>query len=583
MTNQIESMVSTSIEDEPSIDLRQYLALFRQWWWLMVLATLLAAVAAYAYSSRLTPIYQASTTLLINQAASSTTTDYSSIITSERLASTYSKMMTKRPVMEEVANRLGANVSAGSLAGMITVTPLRDTQLIVIVVESEDAVLAADVANTVVAVFSDQIVDTQTARFAASKENLQNQIGETEAQMRGIVSALAATKDKTEIERLETRLNQYERIYANLVLSYEQIRLTEAQTVSNVVPVEAAVASPYPIRPRVMQNTLLAAVVGLMLSMGGIFAYDALDDTLKNPEAITRQLKLPILGSISAYSAPADGQLITRAQPRSPISESFRALRTNVQYASVDTPLRTLLITSPAPGDGKSTIASNLAAVISQSNKRVTIVDADLHRPRIHRIFETDQRPGLSMLFIRPNERLNGSLQASSLKRLSVVASGEIPPNPSELLGSNRMRQILNDVVKESDFVLVDTPPVLSVTDAVVLAPLVDGVLLVVRPGETKMRALKYAVEQLNYVGAKIVGVVLNQVSKKNLRSGQYDMGYSYKQYQYYQTGSESNGKTNGSHAKSNGSSENLNGKAPQKKTAARKVAILVPREPFPD
>lgn len=540
MMNQTENVPSLVLDEEVSIDMRQYLALFLHWWWLILLSILIAAAAGYIISKQMTPIYEANTTLLINEAPSGQTADYSSLLTSERLASTYAQIITKRPVFEKVITRLGIALTPEDLFKMVTATPVRDTQLIVINVESADPGLSAAVANALYLVFAEQLQDSQSTRYSASKDSLKAQMTEAENQIAALNQTLSTATDSAEIARIETRLNQYHQIYANLVVSYEQVRTTEAQTLSNVVQVEQAVVPHEPIRPKTMQNTILSAFLGLVLAVGGILAADALDDTVKSPDEINRQLHLPIMGTISRYDEPEDSQLITRAQPRSPVAESFRALRTNVQYASVDHPLRTLIVTSPAPADGKTTVVANLATVTAQGGRRVTVVDADLHRPRIHHLFKVDPRPGLSALFIKPTVRLNGSLQPTGSDRLHVIAAGELPPNPSELLGTNRMREILDTINEQSDMIFLDTPPVLSVTDAVVLAPIVDGVLIVVRPGVTKMAALKAAVEQLRYVGANVVGIVLNSVDNKSSRYGYYYKSYSYKQYKYYRTNGKS-------------------------------------------
>jgi capsular exopolysaccharide synthesis family protein len=547
-------------EEEPTIDLRQYLALLGHWWWLIILSALLGAAVGYIISMQIAPIYQASTTLLINEAPSDKTADYTNILTSERLASTYAQMLTKRPVFEKAIARLDITITPEQMSTMVTVIPVRDTQLIDIDVESADPALAASVANALYLVFSEQLQDTQSSRYVASKNSLQSQVTDSENEIASIRKSLQSTTDPSEISRLETRLNQYQQILANLTVSYEQVRMAEAQTLSNVVQVEQAIPPTIPIRPKPLQNTIFAAVIGLMLALGSIFAADALDDTVKSPDEINRVLKLPIMGTIARYEEPSDGNLITRAQPRSPIAESFRALRTNVQYASVDRPLRTLIVTSPAPGDGKTTVTANLATVLAQGGRHVTVVDADLHRPRVHHVFNAESRPGLSSLFIKPSIRLNGSFQSTVTKRLHVIAAGELPPNPSELLGSNKMHDILDAILEQSDLVMFDTPPVLSVTDAVVLAPMVDGVLVVCRPGVTKMNALKYAIEQLRYVGANVVGVILNGIDNKSSRYGYYYKSYNYKQYKYYRT----------------------NGKAP-KKTASHhsSIATTTPTDPM--
>ncbi len=520
-------------EEEKSIDLRRYLALFLQWWWIILLATLLMAAVGFVISSQMTPVYEASTTIFIREGGADTSNELTNITISERLARSYAQMLTKRPVFEKVIARLGIALTADELSEMVTASTVRDTQLIIITVEASDPNLAATIANAFVLVFSEQIQDTQSLRYGSSLDGLKTQITETENQIATLKQSLTVATETADIARLETRLNQYHEIYTDLVLSYENVRAADAHSVSSVVQVEQAIPPSTPIRPNTAQNILLAAVVGLMLSMGTIFAADFFDDTVKSPDEITRRLRLPIMGTISRHVVSKENPLITRTQPRSPAAESFRALRTNVQYASVDRPLRTLMITSPAPSDGKTTVTANLATVLAQGGLRVTVVDADLHRPRVHRVFKVDPRPGFSSLFIKPTIRLNGSFQPTGTDRLHVIASGDLPPNPSELLGSKKMRDILATVLDQSDMVFFDSPPVLSVSDAVVLAPIVDGVLVVVRPGVTKMSALKAAVDQLRYVGANVIGIVLNGVDEKSSRYGYYYKPYTYKPYKY--------------------------------------------------
>ena len=442
-------------------------------------------------------------------------------------------MITKRPVLESVIQRLGIQTTPEQLAKMVTVAPVNNTQLITVSVESTDPNFSAAVANAIVTIFSEQLEQTQSARFAESKASLKAQMDDAEKQVTDLRAQISASKNPSEIASLETRLNQYEQIYANMLSSFEQVRLAEAQSTSSVSQVERAVAVNKPVKPKTTQNTALAAVVGLMLSAGIIFAYDALDDTVKDPEEIVRKLRLPIMGAIAHFDEPKDGDLITRAQPRSPVAESFRALRTNVQYASVDAPIHTLLVTSPTPADGKTTIVANLAMVMAQGGREVAVLDADLHRPRVHRVLSAGHEPGLSNLFVQPQVYLDGTFQETPYERVHVVASGKLPPNPSELLGSNKMREILAAVQAQADLVLVDTPPVLSVTDAVVLAPVVDGVLLVIRPGETKLSAVKAAVEQLRYVGANLIGVVINEIDQRSGRYGYYYKDYYYQKYKY--------------------------------------------------
>jgi len=515
-----------------SIDLRQYAYLLWHWAWLIALAALLAGAAAYLVSRQQTPIYQAATTVMVNEAPSSQGNDYTSVLVSEQLTQTYSQLAVTQPILEQVAARLGLGLSGANLAGIITVQPVRDTQLIQITVRLEDPALAAAIANTLAQVFSEQIRQMQSDRFSASLDSLQAQMADVEAQIAALNAQAAKTTSQTEKARLDDKLTQYRQIYSQLLLSFEQVRLAEAQTVSTVLQVEPATTPTFPVSPKTGQNTLLAALVGAMLAVGAVFLIETLDDTIRDPEMLLRRYNLTVLGVIAHHEA-IDGDPIVQRHPRSPVAEAFRSLRTNVQYASVDHPLRTLLITSPTPSDGKSTITCNLAVVLAHTGLRVTVIDADLRRPMLHRMLGVENLLGLSAIFRQSALHLNGHVQRTKTGNVSVISSGELPPNPAELLGSKKMREILDLVRERCDMLLIDTPPVLSVTDAVVLAPAVDGVILVIKPGTTRQAALKQALAQLNQVGARILGVVINEVGARGTYYNYYYRRYYKQHYQY--------------------------------------------------
>jgi non-specific protein-tyrosine kinase len=201
----------------------------------------------------------------------------------------------------------------------------------------------------------------------------------------------------------------------------------------------------------------------------------------------------------------------------------------------VDHPIHTLLVTSPSPEEGKSTVSSNLGVILAQGGARVVIIDADLRRPKQHKLMGINNRKGITELFTYSQPVLNGNLQKTEIENLFALPSGKIPPNPSELLGSAKMVQILEQVEKQAEMIIIDSPPVLAVTDAVVLAQRVDGVLIVMKPGVTKFQAMKQAIDQLQRIGANILGVVLNDVEIK--RSGYkyaYYKGYYYADHRYY-------------------------------------------------
>lgn len=204
--------------------------------------------------------------------------------------------------------------------------------------------------------------------------------------------------------------------------------------------------------------------------------------------------------------------LITISNPRSPISEAYRTLRTNLEFSSLDKPLRTMLVTSPGPEEGKSTTLANLAVTLAQAEKEVILVDCDLRRPSQHEIFEVENGVGLTSMVVDEEAFKNPPLQETLVPNLKLLPSGPLPPNPSELLGSRRMEEIIATLRETADLVLFDAPPIIAVTDAAVLASKVDGVLLVINAGTTKRDHAQRAKALLEKVNARLVGAVLNNV-----------------------------------------------------------------------
>lgn len=510
------------------MELRAYWALFRKWFWLVVLCAVVAGATAYVISKNSTPIYQASATLMVNQATTSTlTTGYSDILTSERLARTYANLLTSWPILEETAARLG--VDPKRIGQGISVTPLRDTQLLQIKVEGPNPELAAQIANTLPLVFIAQNQKMQTGRLSESRAGLELEISRVEEDIARTQAALKQAADETQRIRLETSLAQYRSTYSNLVANLQQIKLAEAQATDNIVVAEPARVPQVPIRPRTATNTLLAMVVGAMLAVGAALLIEYLDDTVKTPDDVSRVSGLSTLGAIARLrdAGPDNRHLIAWLKTKAPESEAYRTLRTNIQFSSVDKPIRTLLVTSSSPSEGKSTTAANLAVVMAQTGQRVVLVDTDLRRPVIHKVFGVPNNVGITTaLLAGDNTTIEEQLQPTEIENLSLLTSGPIPPNPSELLGSHRMQTLVHKLGQQADMVIFDSPPVLAVTDAAVLGRQVDGVLLVVDAGQTRELALAQAVSELQKTGANVLGVALNRL---DTRKG----GYYYYYYYY--------------------------------------------------
>jgi capsular exopolysaccharide synthesis family protein len=268
-----------------------------------------------------------------------------------------------------------------------------------------------------------------------------------------------------------------------------------------------------------------------------VFLIEYLDDTIKTPEDVERFLGLAVLGYVAEVSNTEckQGHLNVGQQPRSPVAEAFRSLRANLEFASINHHLNSILVTSVGPGEGKSTVAANLASIISQAGRHVTLLDADLRRPTVHQLFNLPNRIGITDVF---RDKLNISVVAHSVEKencLSVITTGSLPPNPTELLASEKMEVILDNLKNMKTMVIMDSAPAI-VSDAQVLAAKVDGVLLVVQPGKTHKDELRSTFEQFQRAGARLVGVVFNRIPQNRIT---YYGGFKqyaphlYRTYQY--------------------------------------------------
>jgi capsular exopolysaccharide synthesis family protein len=265
-----------------------------------------------------------------------------------------------------------------------------------------------------------------------------------------------------------------------------------------------------------------------MLSMGAVFLIEYLDDTLKTPDDV-KALGMTTLGAVArSPDGKAAGILVTNQVGHSSIAEAYRMLRTNIQFSDVDQRIASLLITSPGSTEGKSTTVANLGIVMAQAGQRVIVVDSDLRRPVLHKLLELPNDRGLTNMLVEGAATTDGWLQETGVENLRAVTSGPLPPNPSELLGSARMRELVARLEAEADLVLFDSPPVMAVTDAAVLAQEVDGTLLVVDCGDTRRKGTEQALGTLNQVGANVLGLVLNKV---DLTWGGYYYYYYYSGY----------------------------------------------------
>lgn len=264
------------------------------------------------------------------------------------------------------------------------------------------------------------------------------------------------------------------------------------------------------------------------MAVGIVFLIEYLDDTIKNQEQVLADTGLSSLGAIAQIKASEPSEsIVAYTRPRDPLSEAYRVLRTNLSFSAIDGELRSILVTSGSPGEGKSTTAANLAVVLAQAGKRVIVIDSDLRRPVQHKILSVGNNRGLTTALLDSETPVTFHLQNTKIRGLRVLSSGPIPPNPAEILSSQRMGQLIEELYKEADVLIFDTPPVLTVTDAAVLAPKTDGTLFVVHVGKTRRDTLTQAVQRIAKTNAQPLGVVLNRIKPSH---------GSYYYYQYYNT-----------------------------------------------
>jgi capsular exopolysaccharide synthesis family protein len=329
---------------------------------------------------------------------------------------------------------------------------------------------------------------------------------------------------------LKREIENHQNLYNALISRTNEQSVTEQAQDINVWIVEKAQLPQLPSKPNKKRNILLGLIMALFGGVGLALFLEYLDNTIKTDD-IEERYDLPVLTTISKSKAKNKSiYKIVLEQPSSALAESFKTLRTSVLLSSAEAPPQTIMVTSMAPQDGKTTIACNLAASIAESGSRVVLIDGDLRRPLLHEVFELDNTEGLST-FIAGTSDIK-VFEPAVHENLYVVTSGPKPPNPSELLISKRLKILLGAFKEKFDFIVFDTPPIISVSDALVISKIVDAGLVVVRFGKTSYEMMNYGMKQLEGIDAKMIGAVINEVDDR--KSGHYYYLYNKEYYQYY-------------------------------------------------
>ena len=504
-------------QKEEGVELRQYWQLLWRRKWIILLAVVVVFVGTMIFTYRQAPVYQASSKVLINPPPYL----YPSNVTGQIMSSqglpysrdlpyyinyleNYRVWLTSATMMDKIIKRVESLYPrAKEMPFSMQATVIPDTSIFNIGIQAGDPELCEVAANATAQV----LVEENQKMFVTGLEKASEMM---ERQIQVPLEELYRLQPRSESPGKEAAAPKGEE---------PESQIWQASQLNNIRIMDYARTPGSPIKPRKRQNAMLGLLMGLFLGGGLAFFMEYLDTSVRTAEDVEKHLSWPVLGIIPRFdqtfrgeTSQSDIQPVVRKHTKSVPAEAYRTLQTNIQLANLDRPPRSIAITSAGPLEGKSTTAVNLAVALAQKESKVLLVDADLRRSVIHKILHLDNSTGLADLVTDDAQPEAVIKQFHSVDNLWVLTSGSIPSDPSELLGSSQMKSLVEQMTKEYSYVIFDTPPLMSVSDAAVLASQVDGILVVVRPGKLKGEIPRRIKELLGRIGTPVLGCVLNGV-----------------------------------------------------------------------
>lgn len=514
------------------MELREYIQVIRARKWVIVQAVVIVTLTALIVSLMMPKTYEGTAQVLITEkdAASAILGDALPLSSQpERALQTQVQLMMVRPVAEVTIKKLDLRTTSDELMKRVSVSAVPQTSIIQVTVTDPTPRVAASIANAIAEEYVRSSRDARRASVAAAADEVQRRLDDAKREILDLGKKIADSKNADD---LQAQLQIATGTYSTLAEKLEQLRINEQLETGSGRVISSAVPDMQEVSPRTYWNVLLGLVAGLMLGFAMAFLEEHLDSTIKSADEVERIFGAPALGTIPVdrMDRSTKRRLAIVEDPGSSTAEAYRVLRNSLDFVNFQNDIKTLLITSAAPGEGKSTVAANLAAALAQAGKRVVLVSVDFRRPTTDQFFQVNNMIGLSDVLLGTHS-LKAALQRPGDDQLLILSAGKMPPNPSELLGSERMREVVGALGDWGEWVIIDTPPLLAVADPAAVARWADGVLVVSKAGETTREAAAKGVELLGKVGARIVGVVIWGLDESKAGAagyGHYPGGYYY-------------------------------------------------------
>ena len=500
---------------------RQIIITLLRWWWILVFVPIIAVIIGYSITQRQTPVYEATGTVMIGGLIHETQISRDDIAARDIYTQTYAEMALRQPVLDGVVQVLRLKITWHQLKDTVHVEIVENAPLIEIGAEASSPELAqaivGEMANQLIWLSQNQDTNNSSREFVQQEiDNLQIRIEKGRESLASLEAQMTSGVTQERLNQLQTEIDTLQRFIADWEDTYSRLLtlLESNSSQRNLAIIEEARANPIPVSPRMSLNLLVSLCIGIVLALGTVFLIDLFDDRIRTSEEIQKQLGLNYLGTITRMKGRKyNGKLISSQNLLIGTGLYYKKILENIGFTGKGKhPIKSLLVTSPRLREGKSVTASNLSIMLARAGLKTILVDVDWKKPTQHQLFNMPNKLGLMDLLTNWDLITKEQLHPTVVPNLQVLTTGNLPKKPLDVLQPDRMKEILSDLAKVSDVVILDSPST-AIVESAVLFSLVDGVILVIDSGRTTMSSAKQSMISLNLTGGKLLGGILNRSS----------------------------------------------------------------------